>query len=96
MIAPTDLRCEPQARHLGSIVVYDHEVGALQSLHLMYHQVASLVVTVIRHNNTLCKTNNEVVTLYSLHLMYHQVTSLVVTVIRHNNTLWDIRNNVDK
>ena len=55
MVGLTNLCCEPQAGHLGSVVVYDHEVGALESLHLMHHQIASLVVTVIRHNNTLCK-----------------------------------------
>ena len=39
----------------GGVVVDDGEAGTLQPLHLMHHQIAALVVAVIRHNEPLCQ-----------------------------------------
>ena len=38
-------------------MVDDEEVRALQPLHLMHHQVASLVVVVVRHDKAACGRN---------------------------------------
>ena len=38
-------------------MVDDEEVRALQPLHLMHHQVASLVVVVVRDDEAACRRN---------------------------------------
>jgi len=50
------LICVGETRKAGGIMVDYHKVGTLQSLDLVDHQVASLVVHVIANNKPFCNT----------------------------------------
>ena len=59
----------------GGVVVDNHAARAGQSLHLVHHQVTSLVLAVIGHHKPLCHT-------------HAKVAPLVLTVVNHHKPLW--------